>query len=104
MVIQVDKKSIKSYVNLAIFRVLQNQLELAGSTCQVSEIELQTVSENMEWIAEGFFLALGQQCNHNIGNYQNILTQTRTFEYLNLVFYLELQDWYSGVDVLTLRT
>ena len=42
-------------------RVLQNQLELAGSTCQVSEIELQTVSENTEWVAEGFFLGFRPQ-------------------------------------------
>ena len=39
------------------------------------------ISENFEWIAEEFSLVLGQQFNHNILNYQIILTQMRTFEY-----------------------
>ena len=39
------------------------------------------ISEKPEWIAEEFSLVLGQQFNHNILNYQIILTQMRTFEY-----------------------
>ena len=39
------------------------------------------ISENAEWIADEFSLALGQQFNQIIGNYQIILTLTRTFEY-----------------------
>ena len=59
------------------------------------------ISEKPEWIAEEFSLVLGQQFNHNILNYQMILTQTRTFEYWNLTFDLELQKWRSGVGNLT---
>ena len=38
------------------------------------------ISENAEWIAEEFSLVIGQRFNHNIENYEIILTQTRTFE------------------------
>lgn len=51
-----------------------------------------------------FSSVLSQQFNSHLGNNQTILTQWQTFEYLHLAFYLELQNWRSGVSDLTSPT
>ena len=105
MMICINEKSSKSYVNFATRRVVEfRKYSNVCSSVSVSDCfmfsSLKTANEKQE----GFSLVLDQQFKYNLRNDQTILTQRQTFEYLHLAFrpfYLELQNWRSGVGDMT---